>query len=184
MRRKNSNIANFFYRHFLQANLVENKSLPVVDEVVFVRFATNLYILRFIFVLLLGLAGWQANAEVRLTKLISSGMVLQRDVPLKIWGWADAFEKIQIEFQGKKFDTTTGVEGNWQVEFPAMPAGGPYSLSVNEIVLNDILVGDVWLASGQSNMELQIRRVLDLYAVQSLKTGKGCQPRLLQQRSN
>jgi len=105
----------------------------------------------------------QVNAAVKLPRLISDGMVLQRDVPLKIWGWADPHEKVKVEFIGKKYQTKADKQGNWKVELPAIAAGGPYSMKVNEIEIKDILMGDVWLCSGQSNMELMVYRVLDLY---------------------
>ncbi|KDN54382.1 sialate O-acetylesterase [Flavobacterium seoulense] len=102
-------------------------------------------------------------AKVRLPRLISNGMVLQRDAPLKIWGWAEAGEKVQVEFLGKKYQTKTDKQGNWKVSLPSIAAGGPYTMKVNEIEIKDILIGDVWLCSGQSNMELMVNRVLDLY---------------------
>ena len=104
-----------------------------------------------------------ANATVKLPRLISNGMVLQRDVPLKIWGWADPSEKVKVEFLGKTYYTKANKQGNWKVELPSMAAGGPYTMTVNELEVKDILMGDVWLCSGQSNMELMVYRVLDLY---------------------
>lgn len=104
------------------------------------------------------------KSEVKLPRLVSSGMVLQRDVPVKIWGWADPSEKIKVEFLGKTYQTKADRQGNWKVEFPPVEAGGPFTMKINEIDLDNILIGDVWLCSGQSNMELWIRRVLDLYA--------------------
>lgn len=107
--------------------------------------------------------GLNAEAKVRLPRLVSDGMVLQRDVPLKVWGWADAGEQVQVAFRGVELQTTTDGEGRWMVELPAQEAGGPFEMQVNEITLKDILVGDVWLCSGQSNMELQVVRVMDMY---------------------
>ncbi len=106
----------------------------------------------------------ESKAAVKLPRLVSNGMVLQRNEPVKIWGWADDSEKVQIEFLGKEYKTRADRKGNWQLELDAMAAGGPYSMKVNDIELTNILVGEVWLASGQSNMELQLRRVMDLYA--------------------
>ncbi len=114
--------------------------------------------------LLLVMSSLGVDAAVKLPRLVSSGMVLQRDVPLKIWGWADPSEKVKVEFRGASFQTKADRKGNWQLELPATSAGGPYSLKVNDIELTDILVGEVWLSSGQSNMELPIRRVMDLYS--------------------
>ena len=104
------------------------------------------------------------KAEVKLPRLISSGMVLQRNMPLKIWGWADPSEKVMVEFLGKTYKTIADRQGNWKVELTPVEAGGPFSMKINNIELENILIGDVWLCSGQSNMELWIRRVLDLYA--------------------
>lgn len=107
---------------------------------------------------------YSAKAAVKLPRLVSKGMVLQRDVPLKIWGWADPSEKVKVEFLGQSYATKADREGNWTVALPPIPAGGPYTMNVNELELTDILVGDVWLSSGQSNMELPVRRVMDSYA--------------------
>ncbi len=86
-------------------------------------------------------------------------MVLQRDHPIKIWGWAAQGEKISVIFNGKHRKTVASRGGNWSVGFPEMKAGGPYSIQLNgsnKIELNDILVGDVWLCAGQSNMVHQL----------------------------
>ena len=107
-----------------------------------------------------------ALAQVRLPRLVSSGMVLQREQPVRIWGWAKAGEVVAVAFQGKTYPATTSPDGQWRVTLPAQKAGGPYSLTItasNRIELKDILVGDVWLCAGQSNMELPMRRVRDKY---------------------
>lgn len=104
-----------------------------------------------------------AKAEVKLPRLISDGMILQRDEPLKIWGWADPGERVTIGFLGNTFRTRAGKKGDWEIALPATPAGGPYIMKINEEEIRDILFGDIWLCSGQSNMELWVRRVLDLY---------------------
>ena len=104
------------------------------------------------------------QAKVKLPHLISNGMILQRNVPLKIWGWASSGEKVSVTFFDKTYTTKADKKGNWNIELPSYNAGGPYSMQINDIKIKDILIGDVWLCSGQSNMELPIRRVLDLYA--------------------
>ncbi|WP_224995743.1 sialate O-acetylesterase [Cesiribacter sp. SM1] len=104
-----------------------------------------------------------ANAAVKLPRLIADGMVLQRDEPLNIWGWADPGEKVKVEFLGKTVRTKADKKGNWKIALPATAAGGPYTMKVNEKEIRDILIGDVWLSSGQSNMEFPVRRALDLY---------------------
>ncbi len=103
------------------------------------------------------------QAKVTLPRLINNGMVLQREAPLKIWGWASPNEKIKITFLDQSYNTKADKKGNWNIVLPPCNAGGPYIMQVNEIEIKDILIGDVWLCSGQSNMELPIRRTLDLY---------------------
>ncbi|UII19201.1 sialate O-acetylesterase [Fulvivirga ligni] len=101
-----------------------------------------------------------AEAKIKLPKVLASHMVLQRDKPIKIWGWADKGDKITVEFNGQKASTKSKKNGLWEVELSAMPFGGPYTLKVSgsgdEITLEDILIGDVWICSGQSNMEMPL----------------------------
>jgi sialate O-acetylesterase len=122
---------------------------------------------RFVLVAAAGLlAAAPAQAQVRLPKLVSNGMVLQRDAPVRIWGWARAGEEVAVTFRAKTYRATTGPDGQWRVMLPAQPAGGPYTLDIkasNTIALKDILVGDVWLCSGQSNMETPMSRLRDKY---------------------
>lgn len=116
------------------------------------------------FILLLSLLSIiSAEATVKLPVLISDGMVLQRDTELKLWGWASEGESIEIRFLDKLYKTTADSNGKWQVTLPPQMAGGSYQMQINDIAIHDILIGDVWLCSGQSNMETPIRRVLDLY---------------------
>ncbi|MFC6225795.1 sialate O-acetylesterase [Hymenobacter artigasi] len=112
------------------------------------------------------LAAGPVQAQVRLPRLVSNGMVLQREQPVRIWGWAKPGEKVAVAFQSKTYDATTGSDGQWRVTLPAMKAGGPYDLRIkasNELTVKDILVGDVWLCSGQSNMETPMLRLRDKY---------------------
>lgn len=103
-----------------------------------------------------------AFADVNLPRLLNDGAILQRDKPLTIWGWAAEGEKVIVSFAGKE-KSTQAVDGKWQVTFPARKAGGPYELVVtgekNQLKRSNILLGDLWVASGQSNMELPLRRV-------------------------
>ncbi|WP_313000842.1 sialate O-acetylesterase [Chryseobacterium gleum] len=103
------------------------------------------------------------DAKVRLPALVSDGMILQRNQDLKIWGYADAGEKITVKFISKTYNATADQNGNWALMLPKLNAGGPYTMMINEITLKDILIGDVWVASGQSNMELPMRRLTPLY---------------------
>ncbi|MDR0953868.1 MAG: sialate O-acetylesterase [Rikenellaceae bacterium] len=100
---------------------------------------------------------------MRLPGLIGNRMVLQRDTELTLWGWADPGEKVTVRLLGKYYDTAADSAGNWSVALPPHPAGGPYALEVNEIVLRDVLIGDVYLFSGQSNQETPMNRLLDKY---------------------
>lgn len=106
-------------------------------------------------------------AEVKLPKLLSDGMILQRNEPIKIWGSAAVGELVRIQFLNQSFETITQNNRQWEIIIPPMPYGGPYEMSIkggNEIVLKDILIGDVWLASGQSNMAFTMSKVSELYA--------------------
>jgi sialate O-acetylesterase len=114
--------------------------------------------------LLMGLLPVLSSAQVRLPALVRDSMVLQRDVPLNVWGWASPGEAISIRFMGKRFKTTTTHDGRWAVKLPPLKAGGPYTMSINQIQLKDILIGDVWICSGQSNMVHQLELHKERYA--------------------
>ena len=93
--------------------------------------------------------------QVKLPGLIRDSMVIQRDTELKIWGWASVGERVSVKFQGKSYKTLTGSDGKWFVKLPPLKAGGPYTMDItasNKITLHHILVGDVWICAGQSNM--------------------------------
>jgi sialate O-acetylesterase len=107
-----------------------------------------------------------AFCKVRLPRLISDGMVLQRGYSAKIWGWAAADEKVTINFNGKTYSDTAGKDGKWAVMLSELKAGGPCSMEItgsNHINLKDILIGEVWVCSGQSNMDLPMSRVEERY---------------------
>lgn len=104
------------------------------------------------------------EAKIKLPVLVSDGMILQRNQKLNIWGKADPNEKVDVKFLSKNYKTTADQNGNWKIVLPEQKAGGPYTMTINEITLKDILIGDVWLASGQSNMELPMRRLTPLYS--------------------
>lgn len=114
--------------------------------------------------IILILAAIQASGTVRLPSVISDGMIIQRNEPIKIWGWADADEKFEINWNGQTYLATAQHDGSWECTLPAMAAGGPFQMTVGEITLDNILIGDVFLCSGQSNMELPVRRVTDMFA--------------------
>lgn len=110
--------------------------------------------------LFLALLPLVAFSQVRLPAIVSDGMILQRDAPLKIWGWASPGEKVTVQFDKKKYAAKTGADGKWQVQLPAMSADGlSHTVTVkgkNTLTINDVLLGDVWFCSGQSNMVHQL----------------------------
>lgn len=102
--------------------------------------------------------------SVTLPALFQSHMVLQRGQDIPVWGWAGQGETVTVEFRGKKYSATADSNGKWQVMLPKQKAGGPYTLSINDKTLTDVMVGDVWLCSGQSNVDVTIERVYPQYA--------------------
>jgi sialate O-acetylesterase len=98
-------------------------------------------------------------AEVKLPALFADNMVLQQGIAVPVWGWAEDGEVVTVEFRNQKM-STTAKEGKWQVKLPKPQAGGPDSLIVsghNQIQLQNVLVGEVWICSGQSNMEFPLK---------------------------
>ena len=111
--------------------------------------------------------GLLANANVRMPLLFSDGMVLQRNKPIPVWGWADANEKIVVHFNKQTKTITTDASGKWMVKLDAEKAGGPFELTItgkNKIIIKDVLVGEVWICSGQSNMEFQVYKAMNAKA--------------------
>ena len=111
-------------------------------------------------------------SEVTLPRVVGSNMVLQRDMQVPIWGWASASEEITVTLNTEEESTepvfsttvTADAEGNWQIKLPAIAAGGPYALRVkgnNTLELTNVLFGEVWVCSGQSNMEWPVRASKD-----------------------
>jgi sialate O-acetylesterase len=94
--------------------------------------------------------GADARAAIKLPRLISDNMVLQRDAPLIVWGWAAPGERVSIFFHGARAITKTNRQGRWQASLPPQAAGGPFDMKLrgrNQLVLKNVLLGDVWLAS-------------------------------------
>lgn len=101
-----------------------------------------------------------AFSDVRLPKILSDHMVLQRNKPIVIWGWADPKEKVTVSFKSQVKKITTDNTGHWKITLSPEDAGGPFQLFIkgkNIITLNDILIGEVWVCSGQSNMEWTVK---------------------------
>ena len=117
------------------------------------------------------------NAKVRLPQIFQSGMVLQRGTTVPVWGQADAGETVVVKLNKKTATTVADDNGKWRVNLPAMKAGGPYVMSIesktnhtshlsplsSHIELSDVWLGDVWLCTGQSNMETTLERVSPQY---------------------
>lgn len=103
------------------------------------------------------------QATVRLPQLFNDNMVLQRNKPISVWGWAAPHEKIQLRFKGQIKTTQADANGKWAVKLAPEKEGGPYELVVkgkNEIKLTNVLVGEVWICSGQSNMAFTVNEVI------------------------
>ncbi len=99
------------------------------------------------------------HAEVRLPAILSDHMVLQAGVPVRLWGWANPGEAVEARIgAGAAVKATANGAGKWQVFLPKVAAGGPYTVTVNHLQINDVLAGDVWVASGQSNMAFTLER--------------------------
>ncbi len=113
--------------------------------------------------LLAGVAPVQA--DVRLPEVISNNMVLQKDIPLPIWGWADAGEEVTVTLGDSSVKSTADGAGKWMVTLPAVKtAGGPHEMTVkgkNEIKVSNILIGEVWAGSGQSNMQWNVAQSIN-----------------------
>jgi sialate O-acetylesterase len=110
-----------------------------------------------------------AMADVKLPAVISDHMVIQRDKPVAIWGWANAGEKVTVSLGGMNTGTTANADGKWSVRLEAPKAAGPFELSVkgnNALTVKDVLVGEVWLCSGQSNMGMTVNRANNFEAEQ------------------
>ena len=116
--------------------------------------------------LMLGVTCATLHAEVRLPHVLADHMVLQRDAPMHVWGWAQPGETVNVSLQsgGRKSQNAASVIvnklGQWSVYLAAQPAGGPYDLAVqgsgSNLTLHDVMLGDLWIASGQSNMEMPL----------------------------
>jgi sialate O-acetylesterase len=108
--------------------------------------------------------GLAARAEVRLPRVFGSHMVLQQEKPLVIWGWAQPDETVTVQVGTESRTAQANARGEWKVELPAMKAGGPYTVTVrgsSTVQFDDVMVGEVWLCSGQSNMEMGIDMARD-----------------------
>ena len=134
----------------------------------FVTFATSmqLFMKKIFFICATLFCLTTINAKVTMPQLFQSGMVMQRGKIIPVWGKADAGETVTIRFNKKQFQTTADANGRWQVDLPKMKAGGPYQMTINEQTIDNIMIGDVWLLSGQSNIDVHIERVYPQYTTE------------------
>lgn len=109
------------------------------------------------------LAAGGANAQLQLPRIFSDSMVLQRNQPIKVWGWAKQGDRITVKFHNQQQQALANASGSWQAVLKPETAGGPYNLQVNNIILKGILVGDIWVCSGQSNMEMPVKGWSSVY---------------------
>ena len=103
-----------------------------------------------------------AQAEVKLPKIFGDNMVLQQQTECNLWGTADANKvvKVRASWNGKTYKTQADAQGKWAMKIETPQAGGPYELSLSdgkELKLHNILIGEVWICSGQSNMEMPMK---------------------------
>jgi sialate O-acetylesterase len=101
-------------------------------------------------------------ADVRLPHIFGTHMVLQRDKPVRLWGWADPEEKVKVSIGKANGEAAADKQGKWSIELPPASATAPIDVTIegkNSIVLHDVLVGEVWLCSGQSNMQWPVSMV-------------------------
>jgi sialate O-acetylesterase len=121
-------------------------------------------------VALISLISPTAWADVRLPAVISDHMVLQQETAAPIWGWADNGEEVTITIAGQSKSAKTGADGKWMIKLDKLTTGGPHELVVkgkNTLKIADVLVGEVWLGSGQSNMAMTVSRAKDYEAEQA-----------------
>jgi sialate O-acetylesterase len=104
------------------------------------------------------------NAETTAASLFSEGMVIQRDKAVKVWGWDEPGTLVTLSLRQQKQCGETDKEGRWEIELAPVKAGGPYVMAIegtSKIVINDIMAGEVWIASGQSNMHWEMYRTMN-----------------------
>lgn len=147
-----------FQNCFIGAKLAKNNKLFSEQIAIFASAMKKIIVCT-----LALLSAVAADTKVRLPQLFQEGMVLQREKPIAIWGEADAGEEVNVTFKKKVYRATATADGRWQLTIPAQKAGGPYQLQVNDQIISNCLIGDVWLCSGQSNIDVTIERVYPQY---------------------
>ena len=153
---------------FQMCHLARKNAFLAVSTNKFVTFATSMqHFMKKIFLICATLfCLTNAEAKITMPQLFQSGMVMQRGKTIPVWGKADAGETVTIRFNKKQYQTTADANGRWRVDLPKMKAGGPYEMTVNEQTIDNIMIGDVWLLSGQSNIDVTIERVYPQYTTE------------------
>ncbi len=127
------------------------------------HYSLMIKLLSFSFIFLISASIY--SQELKLPRVFSDHMVLQRDIEIRFWGWASPGEMVTISLDKTASSTTVNGDGYWEAYFPKQEAGGPFSITVassnDELAINDVYFGDVWIAGGQSNMEWQIGANID-----------------------
>jgi sialate O-acetylesterase len=114
----------------------------------------------FVFLFVFWITFNQVFGNIRLPRLFSDNMVLQRGITVPVWGWADPGENVKVELNGHFAETTASANGRWKVLLGHLDAGGPFQLIVtgrNTIIIHNVLAGEVWVCSGQSNMAMEVK---------------------------
>src|SRR5271166_5532672 len=105
-----------------------------------------------------------ASAQLSTAKLFGDHMVLQRNQPVPVWGWCNKKAKVTVEFNGQSVNVKADDQGYWKAILNPMTEGGPYEMKISsgkeKLVYTDVMLGEVWICSGQSNMEFQLRNSL------------------------
>jgi sialate O-acetylesterase len=118
---------------------------------------------RLLLLATIALTAMPAAADVRLPTIFTDNMMLQRDLPVRVWGWAEVGEAVSVTLSGNTAATKADKNGRWTIELPAIKAGENLELTVkgnNSLTLKNILMGDIWVCSGQSNMEMGLNGCL------------------------
>ncbi|HEY4327726.1 MAG TPA: sialate O-acetylesterase [Mucilaginibacter sp.] len=120
--------------------------------------------------LLLACFFFQANAQLTASKLFADHMVMQRNQEVPVWGWSKKGAKITVNINGQTVSVKADAQGYWKAILKPMPEGGPYVMNISSgqehLVYNDVMLGEVWICSGQSNMEFQLKNALGYKAEQ------------------
>ncbi|MFM7863546.1 MAG: sialate O-acetylesterase, partial [Planctomycetaceae bacterium] len=114
---------------------------------------------RILTLLAVTLTASASQAALRLPNIFSDHMVVQQKMPVRVWGWTTAGQEVTVEMGGKSVSGKAGADGRFDLSLPELPAGGPHVLTVRADetrTINDVLVGEVWICSGQSNMQWSV----------------------------